>query len=99
MFLNSSGYHIKLESKKSAKTRILLMTTGVLLRRLQARYTPHHTTPIDTDMLLRFIVLKCCVKFCTILYCIKLYCIVQCYALSYFDEFLVQIYPDKNDFQ
>ena len=33
--LLSIGYHIKLECKKSAKTRMLLMTTGVLLRRLQ----------------------------------------------------------------
>jgi ATP-dependent RNA helicase DHX36 len=31
----TAGYHIKLESKKSGKTRVLLMTTGVLLRRLQ----------------------------------------------------------------
>ena len=31
----TAGYHIKLEAKKSAQTRILLMTTGVLLRKLQ----------------------------------------------------------------
>jgi ATP-dependent RNA helicase DHX36 len=31
----TAGYHIKLEKKKSVKTRVLLMTTGVLLRRLQ----------------------------------------------------------------
>ena len=29
------GYSIRLESKRSAKTRLLLCTTGVLLRRLQ----------------------------------------------------------------
>lgn len=29
------GYHIRLEQKRSAKTRLLLMTTGVLLRLLQ----------------------------------------------------------------
>ena len=32
----TSGYSIRLESKKSAATRILLCTTGVLLRRLQS---------------------------------------------------------------
>lgn len=29
------GYSIRLESKRSAKTRLLLCTTGILLRRLQ----------------------------------------------------------------
>lgn len=32
----SVGYHIRLETVKSASTRLLLMTTGVLLRKLQA---------------------------------------------------------------
>ena len=31
----TAGYSIRLESKKSSKTRLLLCTTGVLLRRLQ----------------------------------------------------------------
>jgi ATP-dependent RNA helicase DHX36 len=31
----TSGYSIRLESKRSSKTRILLCTTGILLRRLQ----------------------------------------------------------------
>ena len=31
------GYSIRLESKRSSKTRLLLCTTGVLLRRLQVR--------------------------------------------------------------
>jgi hypothetical protein len=30
-----AGYQIRLESKRSAKTRLLLCTTGILLRRLQ----------------------------------------------------------------
>lgn len=29
------GYHIKLEKKASPRTRCLLMTTGVLLRKIQ----------------------------------------------------------------
>ena len=32
---DTCGYSIKLEKKMSAKTRLLLCTTGVLLRRLQ----------------------------------------------------------------
>lgn len=31
----TAGYHIRLEVKRSAETRILLLTTGVLLRMLQ----------------------------------------------------------------
>lgn len=31
----TSGYSIRLENKRSAKTRLLLCTTGILLRRLQ----------------------------------------------------------------
>ena len=31
------GYSIRLESKRSSRTRLLLCTTGVLLRRLQVR--------------------------------------------------------------
>ena len=31
----TSGYSIRLENKRSSKTRILLCTTGILLRRLQ----------------------------------------------------------------
>jgi len=62
----TAGYHIKLESKKSARTRILLMTTGVLLRKLQMEgdlggishifVDEVHERDINTDFLL--IVLK-----------------------------------------
>jgi HrpA-like RNA helicase len=62
----TSGYHIKLEAKKTSKTRILLMTTGILLRRLQLegdlKGISHvfvdevHERDINTDFLL--IVLK-----------------------------------------
>jgi HrpA-like RNA helicase len=31
----TSGYSIRMESKRSAKTRLLFCTTGILLRRLQ----------------------------------------------------------------
>jgi ATP-dependent RNA helicase DHX57 len=63
----SVGYHIRLEAVKSASTRLLLMTTGVLLRKLQAddcnlEGVSHifvdevHERDINTDFLL--IVLK-----------------------------------------
>lgn len=63
----SVGYHIRLETVKSASTRLLLMTTGVLLRKLQAdecslEGVSHifidevHERDINTDFLL--IVLK-----------------------------------------
>lgn len=63
----SVGYHIRLEAVKSAATRLLLMTTGVLLRKLQAddcnlEGVSHifvdevHERDINTDFLL--IVLK-----------------------------------------
>lgn len=62
----STGYHIRLEMKKGPSTRLLLMTTGVLLRRLQTdtdlEGVSHvfvdevHERDINTDFLL--IVLK-----------------------------------------
>lgn len=62
----SAGYHIRLEVKKSARTRILMMTTGVLLRKLQIEgelvgvshvfVDEVHERDINTDFLL--IVLK-----------------------------------------
>lgn len=63
----SAGYHIRLETVKSASTRLLLMTTGVLLRKLQADdcnldgvshifVDEVHERDINTDFLL--IVLK-----------------------------------------
>ena len=62
----TAGYHIRLEAKKSAKTKILMMTTGVLLRKLQIEGELHgvshvfvdevHERDINTDFLL--IVLK-----------------------------------------
>lgn len=61
-----AGYSIRLESKKSARTKILVCTTGVVLRRLEAdrslRGVTHivvdecHERDLDTDFLL--IVLK-----------------------------------------
>ena len=62
----TAGYHIRLECKKTAKTHILMMTTGVLLRKLQIEgelvgishvfVDEVHERDINTDFLL--IVLK-----------------------------------------
>ena len=62
----TAGYHIRLEAKKSAKTKLLLMTTGVLLRRLQIEQDLQgishvfvdevHERDINTDFML--VVLK-----------------------------------------
>lgn len=66
----TAGFHIRLESKRSMKTRLLLVTTGVLLRRLQLEEdlegVSHifvdevHERDIQTDFLL--IVLKSLMK-------------------------------------
>jgi ATP-dependent RNA helicase DHX36 len=66
----TAGFHIRLESKRSMKTRLLLVTTGVLLRRLQLEEdlegVSHifvdevHERDIQTDFLL--IVLKTLMK-------------------------------------
>jgi len=45
----TAGYHIRLEAKKSAKTKILLMTTGVLLRKLQIEGELHGVTHVFVD--------------------------------------------------
>merc|ERR1711871_724091 len=43
------GYSIRLESKKSSRTRILVCTTGVLLRRLESDRTLRGVTHIIVD--------------------------------------------------
>ena len=92
MHLNVTGYHIKLESKKSAKTRILLMTTGVLLRRLQA------STQLFVSMCTH--TLLCCiartVPYCT--YCTVSLSVVLCYVVLYCDELLLYIRYAKSKF-
>ena len=67
---DTAGYHIRLESKRSNSTRILLMTTGVLLRMLQSEddlsgvshifVDEVHERDLQTDFLL--IILKLIVK-------------------------------------
>ena len=66
------GYSIRLESKRSQRTRLLFCTTGVLLRRLQCDPdlvgTSHifvdeiHERDLNTDFLL--IILKRLLKVC-----------------------------------
>ena len=43
------GYHIRLEAKKSSKTRILFLTTGILLRMLMLEGSLAHVSHIFVD--------------------------------------------------
>lgn len=61
---DTAGYSIRLENKRSAKTRLLLCTTGILLRRLQCDPDLASVSHVFVDEVIASLtyINLCCVK-------------------------------------